>query len=269
MPAHWPDGTQPPVPAEPPTLAAPPTAPMWLPASGVPAPAQAPGVNGFAIASLILAICGGIGISLILSIVFGIMALSQIKKRGQRGKGLAIAGLSVAGVWIVVYAIVAVLVVFSPTSKNSSRDVALPGASAGVTASPSPSTSPSANASTSTGSELVALNDLRVGDCLQDIGEGKSVSTLPVVPCAAPHAAEVVGRFSLPAGTYPGTAAVDEQAGTGCADRLKAYAPAASKNPKVDLFYFSPLEEEWAKIDGRSVICMAVQSPPTTGSVKS
>jgi hypothetical protein len=37
-----------------------------------------------------------------------------------------------------------------------------------------------------------------------------------------PHAAEVVGRFSLPAGKYPGTAAVDEQAGTGCADRLKA-----------------------------------------------
>jgi hypothetical protein len=263
MPANWPDGTQPPLPAEPPTLAAPPTAPMWLPADGVPAPAQAPGVNGFAIASLILAICGGLGISLILSIVFGIMALSQIKKRGQRGKGLAIAGLSVAGVWIVVYAIVAVLVAFSATSKNSSRDVALPGVSAGVTAGPS--TSPS----TSMDSKLVALNDLRVGDCLQDIGEGNSVSKLPVVPCTAPHAAEVVGRFNLPAGKYPGTAVVDEQAGTGCTDRFKAYAPAASKDPKVDLFYFSPLEEEWTKIDGRSAICMAVQSPPTTGSVKS
>jgi hypothetical protein len=267
MPAHWPDGTQPPMPAEPPTLAAPPTAPMWLPASGVPAPAQAPGVNGFAIASLILAICGCLGISLILSVVFGIMALSQIKKRGQRGKGLAIAGLSAAGVWIVVYAIVAVLLVFSATSKNSSRDVALPGVSGGVTASPS--TSPSASTGTSADSKLVALNDLRVGDCLQEIGEGKSVSKLPVVACTAPHAAEVVGRFNLPAGKYPGTAVVDERAGTGCTDRLKAYAPAASKNPKVDLFYFSPLEEEWTKSDGRSVICMAVQSPPTTGSVKS
>ena len=267
MPANWPDGTQPPMPAEPPTLAAPPTAPMWLPAAGAPAPApaQAPGVNGFAIASLILAICGCIGISLIPSIVLGIMAFPQIKKRGQRGKGLAIAGLSVSGIWLVVYVIVAVLLVFSATSKSPSRDVALPGVSAGVTASPSASPS----ATTSTDSKLVALNNLRVGDCLQDIGEGKSVSKLAVVACTAPHAAEVVGRFNLPAGKYPGTAAVDEQAGTGCADRLKAYAPAASKNPKVDLFYFSPLEQEWTKTDGRSVICMAVQTPPTTGSVKS
>jgi hypothetical protein len=51
--------------------------------------------NGFAVASLILGILGVV----ILSVIFGCVALSQIRRRGDDGSGLAIAGLVLSGVW--------------------------------------------------------------------------------------------------------------------------------------------------------------------------
>ncbi|MFO0702660.1 MAG: DUF4190 domain-containing protein [Candidatus Andersenbacteria bacterium] len=66
------------------------------------------GTNGFAIASLI---CGFLpGVSL-LAIVFGFVALSQIKQNGEGGRGMAIAGIVLGFLWIVI-AIVWVLFAF-------------------------------------------------------------------------------------------------------------------------------------------------------------
>ena len=64
----------------------------------------APRTNGFAIASLI---CSLVCIN-ILGIIFGHVAISQINKTGEGGKGLATAGLilgylSLVG-WIIIYA---------------------------------------------------------------------------------------------------------------------------------------------------------------------
>jgi hypothetical protein len=65
---------------------------------------SAPRTNGFAIASLI---CSLVCIN-ILGIIFGHVAISQINKTGEGGKGLATAGLilgylSLVG-WIIIYA---------------------------------------------------------------------------------------------------------------------------------------------------------------------
>jgi len=81
-------------------------------------PQADPGVNGFAIASLA---CGFFGIiGAVLATVFGIIALNQIGKRGQRGRGLAIAGLSLAAVWVVVLiAGIAIVVAQGDTSSAS------------------------------------------------------------------------------------------------------------------------------------------------------
>ena len=76
--------------------------------------------SGFAIASLVLGILGGA----VLAIIFGFVALSQIKKRGQRGRGLAIAGVILGFVWsaIIVAAIIAGVVIHSHHSTQSYRD---------------------------------------------------------------------------------------------------------------------------------------------------
>ncbi|HWD79341.1 MAG TPA: DUF4190 domain-containing protein [Kribbella sp.] len=58
-----------------------------------------PGTNGLATASLICSLGGLlIGLSAPVGIVLGIIALSQIKKRNQDGKGMAIAGVIIGSV---------------------------------------------------------------------------------------------------------------------------------------------------------------------------
>jgi hypothetical protein len=54
--------------------------------------------NGFAIASLVFGIIGGV----LLALVFGYIALSQIKRSGgqQGGRGLALAGVTLGWVWL-------------------------------------------------------------------------------------------------------------------------------------------------------------------------
>jgi hypothetical protein len=72
---------------------------------GYPPGGNQQGTNGFAIAALVLAILGCAFFPAILAIVFGFVALSQIKTTGQKGRGLAIAGITLSFVLIVLLAI--------------------------------------------------------------------------------------------------------------------------------------------------------------------
>jgi hypothetical protein len=53
-----------------------------------------PATSGFAIAALVLSLVGGA----ILGVVFGILALNDIKKTGKQGRGMAIAGIVIGAV---------------------------------------------------------------------------------------------------------------------------------------------------------------------------
>jgi hypothetical protein len=52
--------------------------------------------DGFAIAALVFGILGGW-----LSLVFGPLALSRIKRSGARGRGMAIAGIWLGSAWVI------------------------------------------------------------------------------------------------------------------------------------------------------------------------
>jgi len=76
-----------------PSPAAPyPDAPYGAPGYSNPAPASR-AMNGMAIASMVLGILWIYWIGSILALVFGYVALSQIKTRNERGRGMAIAGV--------------------------------------------------------------------------------------------------------------------------------------------------------------------------------
>jgi Domain of unknown function (DUF4190) len=71
--------------------------PVGLGAPGYPSQTT----NGMSIAALVCGICGFLcGIPAILAICFGFAGLSQIKRTGQRGRGMAIAGIIVAVAWL-------------------------------------------------------------------------------------------------------------------------------------------------------------------------
>ena len=75
--------------------------------------ATSPSTNGFAIASLVCAVAWFMWLGSALAVVFGHVALRQIKANGgaQRGRGIAIAGLVIGylGLAVVVIAIIAAI----------------------------------------------------------------------------------------------------------------------------------------------------------------
>src|SRR6478752_5903524 len=82
------------------------------PAYGQPAYGQQqPGTSGLAIASLVCAFVGLItcGVASIVGFILGLVALSQITRTNQGGRGLALAGIWVSAV-IVVLGIIAAII---------------------------------------------------------------------------------------------------------------------------------------------------------------
>lgn len=208
---------------------------------GAPGPVPGPQnrkTNGFAIASLVFGIIGGV----ILSVIFGIIALVQINKRGQRGKGLAIAGLVLSAVWLLIIILIVAAAVSTDTERDSTTGEVVESGS-------------------------VSIYNLQPGDCVSNVEEGRLVVTLPVVPCAELHSAEVFAVFDLPAGPFPGDTAIAGQSEQGCFDRLGGYSSEAFNDPATEVFYYSPSSDLWSRGD-REVICLVSSPSPTTGSIR-
>ena len=103
--------------ADAPVLRPPPPPSVWALPARIPQPFTNPTqatTNGFAITSMVLGILWLYGLGSLLAVVFGHVALSQIKqaKGWQRGRGMAIAGLALgyAGLAVVVAAIILTVV---------------------------------------------------------------------------------------------------------------------------------------------------------------
>jgi Domain of unknown function (DUF4190) len=105
----------------------PPPGPGYPPPPGPGYPPSQPGsgTNTFAIVSLVASLLGWVcvGIGSILGIVFGFLALNQIKQTGQGGRGLAIAGIVIGIVSIVggiIYWIIVMIAAGTNTTVNTS-----------------------------------------------------------------------------------------------------------------------------------------------------
>jgi hypothetical protein len=203
-------------------------------APGYPPPGSG-GTSGFAIASLIFGILGGV----LFSVVFGIVALVQIRKRGQTGRGLAIAGLAISACWVLVI-IGGVTAALLSDSHNDSADSA-------------------------TESVIVSISTLKPGDCINGPQPDLIVEYVPLVACSLPHEGEVYAVFQLPAGPYPGDIVVEQQAERRCEIEFWTYVP----NPPdtAQMMPLHPLSDSW-KHD-RGVTCVAYDERGlTTGSVR-
>jgi uncharacterized protein DUF4190 len=82
-----------------------------------------------AVASLVCSLFGWIcGLGPILGLIFGFVALSQIKQTGQRGRGMALAGVIIGGILIVLgigLAILGQIVKNTPTKDSGAPAVVM------------------------------------------------------------------------------------------------------------------------------------------------
>lgn len=101
----------------------PPEAPVGSPRTsagwGPPEPPR-PGTSGMAVAAFVLGLLGIVGVSAILGIIFGIVALNDIRRAPQGGKGLAIAGIVLGSAWLALTVILIVIIVISIASGSGS-----------------------------------------------------------------------------------------------------------------------------------------------------
>jgi hypothetical protein len=211
-----------------------------------------------------MGILGFLWLPLILAFVFGILALKRIARSGQGGRGLAITGMVLAGIWAVLIVIGIAAGAFTATTSGTPS--AAPAAPVGAPAVPG--TPPPAGGTTpTTGSSSVNAIDLAVGDCVSQMGGSTSDVQLSVVDCAQLHQGEVFAEFTVTATTYPGDDALSKEAEDGCVSRLAGYSPAAVGDPSISISFVYPSAQTWA-VGNREVECLAVTDPATTGSIR-
>ena len=203
-----------------------------------PTPAAArPRTSGFAIASLALSLVGGIPLSL----TFGIVALAQLRRQPRRGKGLAIAGLAISGVWAAAVLVAVAFTIGTGTAR--------PPASAG-------------RGTTGTGQRAVL--SLRTGDCLRSPSlaqPDRNVAKVTAVPCTRPHNAQVFVQFRADGHHYPGRAALSRKALQGCQARLMARVVKSRITSTMRMQSLVPNTLSW--LQGRRLIsCLLIDSRP-------
>jgi hypothetical protein len=164
----------------------------------------------------------------LISVVCGIIGLRRAKA-GQGGRGMAIAGLVLSALWVLVLlaGIAFYLIV---------------------------------------GGGSVEANEVKAGDCLEEVPDSGLVITLDTAPCDEPHQGEIFAVMTMPDGDFPGQFAIEEYQNK-CAPELAKYSPEAADDPEVGLFVLYPSQDSWGDGD-RTVTCIATSDTPRTGTLK-
>ncbi|NXY94652.1 septum formation family protein [Streptomyces sp. BR123] len=193
-------------------------------------------------------------------LVLGLVALSQIRKTGEKGRGLAIAAIVIHAVTLAFTVLVLAL-----------------GLSGVLGDGPAPRRDTSGRVTTPGSSDV---QDIRKGDCFNtddDLAktqekEGTQARfSVRTVPCGQPHEGEAYDVFDLENGAYPGEDKVVAIAEEKCGGKaLTDYVGNASNLPKtLEVFYYYPQAASWTLGD-REVTCfLGTANGTSTGSARS
>ena len=198
---------------------------------------QPPGTrptSGWAIASFVLGLLSVV----VLSAIFAFIALRKIKRLGQRGRGLAVAGLVLSGFWVVVLVAAIIAANVGKATRSSTTGVI-------------------------THRGHMNAFSLRVGDCFDNPTGAHTVNTVTAIPCDQPHNAQIYAKFKLTGSdlSYPGAAVVALRARSGCNARIGSVDKAITTGA-MTMRILLPEETSW--IAGhRTVSCMVVNPTPT------
>jgi hypothetical protein len=202
-----------------------------------------------AIASFVLGLLGALGLSAILGIVFGIVALRGIRRTFQRGRGLAIWGIALGSAWLVLAVVVAVIT--------------------GVGGSSAPKPQPGATSSpSSASSQTVDPFSLATGDCFDNPiatpGQVQDVTSVVQTQCNKPHNAQIFATFNVSGSmlSYPGSTQLGRTASVGCDARASASLDAAKLTNSMTIRFLFPLQSSW--LAGRRTISCIVYNPTPT-----
>ncbi len=274
-PSGQPQGSPPPPP--PPYGPPHPGGPGQPPHGGPPPWGQpTPPVSGLAVAALVTGLCGLFPVALAL----GLVALARISARrgAERGRGLAIAGVVLAGVQI------AALAVIIPVAMTSDDDG--DGAEATEQQRPErrepedePSDDPAPTDPAPEDGEQIDVFDIQVGDCFDsgtgldgfDEGEGTEETTVTRLSCDAPHEAEAYGTTQVTGyDDFPGDAELARVAFDECGRLVQPYVlDTWELDTSTTMYFYYPQQSSWSFGD-REILCFFghTDGTPLDGSLR-
>ena len=110
-----------------------------------------------------------------------------------------------------------------------------------------------------------AVFRLRAGECVNSSPNGLSVT---IQSCATPHDAEVFATFGLTGSSWPGGAAIQQDASNGCMSRVPGYLNPQLVTASFTQEYVFPDQQAWQG-GVRTVVCeIRASSGQLTGSVR-
>lgn len=169
-------------------------------------------------------VTGAIGL-VVLAVGFAVAALVQTGRRGEKGRGLAVAALIVSGVWLAAATVLLVAAV-----GDEDGDAAVRGAE---------------------GPRASALGEQ---DCFTDFRQAGARFFARAAPCTSSHQGEIVARPVLPILDYPGDRRLAAEGEKAC--RVQASSLyAAGRGDEFTMFVARPDEKEWASGE-RAVTCL-------------
>lgn len=235
-----PPGPVPPGPELPPTPGASAPVPAYPYAPRMPGstyePPPSKRMAGWALALSIVPCCAGL--TTLVGLALGITVLVKSRDGRDHGKGMAIAAVVIAGLWLVVGVVAVVLGVVQELAGDADRD--------------------ESGQVTSRGD--ISVNKVREGDCLDYpalAGDEKADdTTVTAVPCAEPHQFEAYHEFRLEGSSYPGEEEVWRQADLGCFGAFRDFVGRPYPRSQFETSYLYPTATSWRVLDDRSIICL-------------
>ncbi|MER7729809.1 DUF4190 domain-containing protein [Streptomyces erythrochromogenes] len=205
---------------------------------------QPPALNGFALASLL----AGLLCFPPLGVAFGIAALVQIAKKGDRGKVLAVTGLAVSVVMtgVMVFAL-GRLVEMTPARLDGLTEY------------------------TEVEGELRDIDDLKAGDCFNVPG-GDLFDERPLmyaVDCSQVHHGEVTASSAAGAAGAPDSSEADRASEDACWKAQDEYAMDTWALPDfAEMFYYAPSRQSWRDGDRRLLCVIGTTEEEWRGSLR-
>lgn len=232
---------------------------LWVddqqPLFAAPAPGPAGRLSKQAVSSLILGILGFTFVTGCLGILFGSLALGNIRRNRLRGRGMAVTGIVLSCIWIAL-GIIGLVALAASHDLNSNGS----GNSSASTSTQSPS---------SNGGTGVSVFSLVRGDCFDNPTSSATASVTTVVKtaCTAAHNAQIYATFRVSGGmlSYPGSAKMLSRATAGCNARAAANLDKSKVTNAMGIRFLFPEQASWLA-GRRTISCMIVNPTPTLTS---
>lgn len=116
---------------------------------------------------------------------------------------------------------------------------------------------------------LAACNQVataEVGACTNTSDLQGEITDIPTVDCSEEHDAQVIGKFDLDDGDFPGEDAIATAAEEGCREQFESFIGISYDESSLLMNFIGPNQSTWEQANDREVICFAISESPATGS---